>query len=901
MQPPVTSPIAEALERAHRHAPFLAGLIDRLPTVSEALGFGGVAAALKASAGLAMEGAGTAQALRRERQGVALAVAIGDVAGVLPLEQVCAHLTDFADRALHRAIETAIAERTPDAQPAGFVAIALGKQGSRELNYSSDIDPILLFDPDTLPRRPREEPEEAAVRIARRVVELLQTRDADGYVLRVDLRLRPAPEATGLAVPVGGAISYYESLALPWERAAFIRARAAAGDVALGERFLSAIRPFVWRKALDFGAMGEITAISQRIRDHYSRGQALGPGFDLKRGRGGIREVEFFAQIHQLIHGGRDPSLRTPATLDALAALAAAGRIEPGEAERLTGAYRLYRTIEHRLQMVDDRQTHSLPESAEALDNVARLHGLDNGADLVTLLTPHVAEVGRIYDRLDPPKDGAVPQDTEGLHAFLTDLGFPDPAHAARLLTGWRAGRSAAARSPAAQAALEAVLPDLLPELGRAPDPQAAINRFDEMVARLPGTVSLFRLLDAQPAVREMLAVILSQAPALAEDLARRPALLDGLLDATALDLPPSVPDLVANWTRGEQGDDYQATLDRIRVAVGEARFALGAQIVTTTRDPIDAGAGYSRVAEAAVEVLATATTVEFERTHGRVPGGGLVILALGRLGGGILTHASDLDLVYLFTGDFAAESDGAKPLGATQYFNRLAQRVSAALSVPTASGPLYSVDTRLRPSGNQGLLAVSVDSFARYQSESAWTWEHMALTRARVIHGPPAARTEVEAVIGDTLRRPRDETALIADAVKMRRDVATHKPHSGDLDVKLVPGGLVDLEFRTHVEQLRSRKGLTPNLEEALAALIEEDLLPPTTIEDNRLLTRLLVTLRLIAPKSDEPPESARALVARACGAADWASLLAGYHAARQRVSAEWRTIVGEDDAERR
>ncbi|HEX8554841.1 MAG TPA: DUF294 nucleotidyltransferase-like domain-containing protein, partial [Sphingomonas sp.] len=288
-----------------------------------------------------------ARALRMERRALALRLAIGDLAGMLDFEAVTRTLSDFADQALDRAIAAAIAERTPGELPRGFVAIALGKQGSRELNYSSDIDPILLYDPDTLPCRPREEPAEAAVRIAKRVVELLQARDGDGYVLRVDLRLRPSPEATPIALSVGAATAYYEAQALPWERAAFIRARAAAGDVALGQRFLQSIRPFVWRRALDFGAIAEIRDISRRIRDHHAQGQAFGEGYDLKRGRGGIREVEFFAQIHQLIHGGRDPALRAPATRDALAALAAAGRIGEADAAALDRSYVLLRTIEH--------------------------------------------------------------------------------------------------------------------------------------------------------------------------------------------------------------------------------------------------------------------------------------------------------------------------------------------------------------------------------------------------------------------------------------------------------------------------------------------------------------------------------------------------------------------------
>ena len=384
---------AEAIELARAGAPFLAMLLQREAALADALAEGRIdlAAALAVDPDLPV-----AKRLRVQRRRLALTVAIGDLAGAMDLTGVTTALSDFADHALDQAIAAAIAERTPGEPSRGFAAIALGKQGGRELNYSSDIDPILIFDPATFPHRARETPEEAAVRVGRRVLELLQARDGDGYVLRVDLRLRPSPEATPIVLPVGAAIAYYESQALPWERAAFIRARAAAGDLGLGWRFLTAIRPFIWRRAVDFGAVRELRAISRRIRDHHTKGQAFGPGYDLKRGRGGIREVEFFAQIHQLIHGGRDPSLRAPATRDALAALAAAGRIDADEARDLAHAYTLLRTIEHRVQMIDDRQTHVLPEG-EALDRVARLHGLACGAELLASLRPWVERVGRTH------------------------------------------------------------------------------------------------------------------------------------------------------------------------------------------------------------------------------------------------------------------------------------------------------------------------------------------------------------------------------------------------------------------------------------------------------------------------------------------------------------------------
>lgn len=892
MPPGVGPNFTDAIQRARLHAPFLSLLLDREPVLAERLAAGQIDLGFtSAEADMPV-----ARQLRLDRRALALSVAIGDLAGALDLTAVTHALTDFADAALDRAIRAAIAERTPGEEPRGFVAIALGKQGSRELNYSSDIDPILLFDPKTLPHRAREEPEEAAVRIAKRVVELLQARDGDGYVLRVDLRLRPSPEATPIALPVEGAIGYYESQALAWERAAFIRARVAAGDKALGSYFLDAIRPFVWRRGLDFGAIGEIRDLSRRIRDHYASGQRFGPGYDLKRGRGGIREAEFFAQIHQLIHGGRDPALRAPATRDALAALASAGWIGANEAAALARSYTLLRTIEHRVQMVDDRQTHTLP-TGEALDGVARLHGLANGADLVELLREPVATAGRIYDALDDGQAAGLPHEPQALADWLEAAGFAadgeGASKAAARIAGWRAGRYPALRSPAARAALEAVLPVLMPALAGAPDPAAALLRLDVLFERLSSAINILRLLEARPGLATLLATILSHAAPLADALATRPELIDWLIDASAFEPLGSVAELATELGAADEGD-YQALLDTVRRLVGEKRFAVGAQIVAGAADPLDAAGGYARLAEAAIEVLAAGTVAEFARAHGRVPDSELVILAFGRTGGGALTHASDLDLVYLFTGDFAAESDGAKPLGATLYYNRLAQRITAALSVPTAAGPLYPVDTRLRPSGTQGPLVVSVESFARYQREDAWTWEHMALTRARPVFGSPAARAAVTGVIAEVLEGARPERDLPVEAATMRADMAQHKPPAGPLDAKLLPGGLVDLEFTVHLAQLLHRSGFDPDLRVAIPALTAAGALPDGLLTAHDLLTRLLVTLRLVAPDAQEPPPATQALIARALRLPDWPAVLAAFAATRQEVEAAWRGMTG-------
>ena len=883
--------IEDAVRRIQMTSPFLTRLLEQEPAIVESWRVALADPLAAAFAGL--DEAPVARRLRVARRRLALAVALGDLAGAYPLEAVTGWLTAFADRALDIAIAAAITERAPDEAPRGVVALMLGKGGSHELNYSSDIDPILLYDPETLPRARRDDPEQAAQRIARRVVELLQARDGDGYVLRVDLRLRPAPEATPPALPVEAAIVHYESQALAWERAAFIRARAAAGDVALGRRFLETIRPFVWRRNLDFGAIREVQDLSRRIRDHYHEGQAFGPGYDLKRGRGGIREVEFYAQIHQLIHGGRDASLRAPATLDALAALAAAGRIEAGTATALGEAYRLLRTIEHRVQMIDDRQTHELPQGAK-LDAVAALHGVENGAALLELLAPHVERVGHAYDALLPAAEGGLPHGGEALAARLAAAGFAEAEEAAKRIGGWRAGSYPALRSAAAQGALEAVLPGLVEALGAAAEPRAALIRLDGVFAKLPSAVNFLRLLEARPTLTRLTGAILSHAPTLAQALEGRVALLDGLIDASALEPVGSVAAL-AGAMRCDPGIAYEERLDHVRRMVGEKRFALGAQIVAGVADPLESSAGYGRVAEAAVAVAAEAAVESFAEAHGRVPDSELVVLALGRLGGGLLTHASDLDLIFLFTGDWAAESDGRRPLGAVHYYNRLAQRVIAALSVPTAAGRLYEVDTRLRPSGNQGPIAVSLEGFARYQRESAWTWEHMALTRARPVFGSEGAREALAGIIAGVLAGERPERDIAADARTMRAEMAAHKPPQGPLDAKLLPGGLVDLEFAVHTAQLTHRTGFSPDLRVAIAEL--GDRVPTGLGAAHDLLTRLLVTMRLVAPDAAPPGEATRALVARALDLPGWDAVVARLEASRQDVAAAWAQASGERD----
>jgi glutamate-ammonia-ligase adenylyltransferase len=394
----------------------------------------------------------------------------------------------------------------------------------------------------------------------------------------------------------------------------------------------------------------------------------------------------------------------------------------------------------------------------------------------------------------------------------------------------------------------------------------------------------------------------------LSDELARKPELLDTLVDRYALELPGDSAAIMARMRGAAVRDDYEALLDAIRVVTGEIRFALGIQLIEGLADPLDIARALSRTAEAALQLAADATAQEFAAKHGRIAGSELLILGLGRLGGGALTHASDLDIVYLFTGDFAAQSDGPRPLGGTVYYNRLASRVSAALSVPTAQGALYEVDTRLRPQGNQGPLAVSCEAFGKYQREAAWTWEHMALTRARVLYGSQAARAGLGAVLDEVLHAPRDK-AMLRDAVlSMRSEMARHKQPGGPIDAKLMRGGLVDCEFLVHYLQLKGETAggaplaeaqplaLAPDLAVALGGLVAAGLLPADLAQPHALMSRMLVAGRLLAPDGREPPPSAARALARACGFESYAALLEGFGAARLSVAQAWKQILGTD-----
>ena len=802
-----------------------------------------------------------AASLRQAKRAVALATAIADIGGIWTLEQVTAALSDLAEAALHMALahllSTAHAKgelRLPDpGQPelgSAVVVLGMGKLGARELNYSSDIDLILLHDPD------------AGIyhgdgvgafhnRVARGLVGLMEARDAGGYVFRTDLRLRPDPASTPPCMALLPAISYYESMGQNWERAAMLKARPVAGDLALGHEFLAAIRPFVWRRHLDFAAVTDIHAMKRRIDDH--KGTGLGNqedpvarvlGHNVKLGGGGIREIEFLAQTLQLVWGGRDPALRTARTLDALRLLVRAGHLPRRTAGELAAAYRFLRRVEHRLQMVADQQTHTLPDKLEKLSAFAVFMFYPDARSFAVALLRHLKRVRTRYREVFEAvpavaASGVAPLDFSGVGETpeatgrtLVAMGYASPDAVVAAVRGWLGGRVRALRLPRARDLMTGLLPALLEALARQAQPDAALARFDEFLARLPMGVQLLSLFQRHPALLDRIATILGAAPSLADHLARTQSALEGLLDPQARHDP-------VRLMRARLAD--AATLEDaiaiIRATVREEAFAISVAAMEGALDVEAAGMARAALADAALALLLPRVLDDFAARFGRVRGGGMVVVLLGKAGGREMMAGSDLDLMFVYDHPArVSQSTGTRSLPASQWFIRAVHAYVAALTAPDAAGPMFAVDMRLRPSGNKGPVAVSLEGFEKYHAGEAWTWERMALTRARVIAGPAALQRRVAAAIGAAIANAGPPAQIRADAASMRARLLRELPPEGPWDVKLRAGGQIEVEFISQTLQLLHPLATSPTTRLALANLARLGAISP---DDAALLTR--------------------------------------------------------------
>ena len=883
---------------AVREAPALLRLVERGPDEAFALALDPLG---RADPAAAREAVGAL--LRQAKRQAALIAAVADIASLWTLDRVTGALSTVADQVIDFACthlllaaaargELRIAGKTP-AAGSGLVLLGMGKLGGRELNYSSDVDLMVLYDPEAAAYH-SDRAGASYVRLARDLVRLMEERTAEGYVFRTDLRLRPDPAATPLAVSIGAAITYYESMGQNWERAAMIKARPVAGDRALGEQFLREIRPFVWRRHLDFAAVADIHSIKRQIHAHKAAKGAGATialaGHDVKLGRGGIREIEFTAQVLQLIWGGRDPGLRDPTTLGALAALAGAGRIDRRAAADLADAYVFLRNLEHRLQMVADRQTHRLPEDEPGLARIASFMGYPSLAEFAAAFMGHLERVERHYGNFFETSPslslaGAEAQQGDlvftgvetdpGTAATLKRMGFGDPTSVAAMIRAWHHGRPRATRSERARELLTELMPALLTAFSRQSNPDQALARFDRVLARQPAGVQMLSLFRRNPALLERVAGLLGAAPQLADHLAHNAAALDGLLAGSlspaGADPSAGLPALVKDARHLEEA------LEAARRLATERKFEIDAAELEGQLDADAAGELRADLADSAIAALLPRVSADFAERYGRVPGGALAVVAFGKLGGREMLSGSDLDLVLLYDHDAEAteSAGGRKALAPSEYFIRLAPQVVGAITAPGAEGRLWEVDMRLRPSGNKGPVAIRLAGLEQYHRENAWTWERMALTRARAVAGPPALKRRINEVLRAAILKPGAAAVALADAAAMRARMLRELPAEGPWDVKAMPGGLIEVEFIAQALQLahapEEPRLLATTTRTALARLGQHGILPAeeaaVLIAADRLWRTIIGLVRLTIGRSRDAtlPAPAEAAVLRA------------------------------------
>lgn len=761
--------------------------------------------------------------LRALKAEAALLIALCDIGGVWEVTRVTRALTELADASVQSAVRFQLNQEagrgrivpTDRAHPehgSGLIVLAMGKMGANELNYSSDIDLIVFYDRDKTSLAPDIEPGPFFVRVAQGIARILQQRTGEGYVFRVDLRLRPDPASTPVAISTAAALDYYEREGRTWERAAMIKARVCAGDAEAGAGMLAELAPFVWRRHLDFAALADIHDMKRQMHAYKGHSEIAVEGHNIKLGRGGIREIEFFAQTQQLIAGGRHPELRVLRTLDALDVLAEHNWITEAARDELHEAYLFFRKVEHRLQMMADEQTHTLPEDTEGVARLARFLGLASRDAFAAELLPRLNRVQGHYSRLfEGPAEGGRSLDfsrgaeNAALLEQLAAMGFKQPANVAGTVQKWLAGEYRALRAEQSQRAFGSLIDGLITALARTEHPDQAVVQFDRFLEALLRGQRLFSLLDQNRDLVALLALILGIAPRLADMLAQQPQVMDGLIDPRffgALPLRDEISErLAASLADAQSHEDF---LDRLRVFGQENLFLIGVRILSGTVSAQLAGEAFADVAEGISRTVHQEIEKQFVAAHGRIAEQESAIVAMGKLGGREMTAASDLDLILIYDFDHdKPDSDGAKSLHGSQYFARLTHRLISAFTTRTNAGVLYDIDMRLRPSGRSGPVATRLDAFKEYQDNEAWTWEHLALTRARVISGSPQFRKRVEEVIAGVLSQRRDAKVIANDVLEMREAIAAEKGADDVWDIKYARGGTVDVEFVAQYLQL--------------------------------------------------------------------------------------------------
>ncbi|KAA2316801.1 bifunctional [glutamine synthetase] adenylyltransferase/[glutamine synthetase]-adenylyl-L-tyrosine phosphorylase [Pseudooceanicola sediminis] len=930
--PDLDGDLAALIEGTAGCSPYLAGLMAReadwLPGALSAP-LAALAAERDRLSGIAPDQ--IAPELRRGKRRMALLVALADLAGAWPLETVTESLSAFADHCVALAMRAALTAeirraKLPGMQEddletgCGLVALAMGKMGAGELNYSSDIDLIVLYDEGRYGGDAVLEARPALIRATRRMTATLNDITDEGYVFRTDLRLRPDPGVTPVCMGMAAAERYYERLGRTWERAAYIKARPAAGDIAAGARFLEDLRPFVWRRHLDFAAIQDAHDVRLAIRRNKG---FFGPiqlaGHDMKLGRGGIREIEFFAQFHQIVAGGRDPSLRLPGTVPALGQLAERGWIPQDTANVLARHYRSHREVEHRVQMINDAQTHQLPGGAEGLSRLAAFMGRD-AEELGREIKDRLEEVHGVTEAFfapDTPGEkapgtpGAIPAaGADGHRKDGTRTVGQDPAGAAAgqaeveiaideaLVARWRA--YPALSSERARQIFDRLRPQLLHSLSRAARPDEALVAFDGFLRGLPAGVQLFSMFQANPQLIDLLGDITGTAPDLALYLSRNSAVFDAVIGGGFFTEWPGEDALCKELSRVLQiEEDYERKLDAARRWVKEWHFRIGVHHLRGLVAPKEAGHEYAELASVVLRVLWPVVQTEFATRHGPPPGRGAAVMGMGSMGAGRLNARSDLDLIVIYDAAGQETSQGRRPLASRTYYARLTQALVTALSAPMAEGRLYEVDMRLRPSGSQGPVATSWQSFRDYQETQAWTWEHLALTRARVIAGPEALSNDIMTFRRDLIARGRASGPVLRDVAEMRSRIAAAKGTRTIWDVKTGPGRNQEIELMAQAGGLIAGdpdgwigEGLNLAVKSGWMRTAESDALLSTY----RLLWNIGQVGKLLSGKAldpDEIGEGGRALLLRDTGAETIEALQAQVAASTEAAAAAIDAIL--------
>lgn len=774
--------------------------------------------------------------LRQEKNKIALLIAFGEITGLITGKQAMEYLSIFADLTITKATEFALKyyhknklivleDESNPFHNSGLIVLAQGKLGSFELNYSSDIDLCIFFEDEKIEYKGRKNLQQQYIQIAKDITDILSRRTADGYVFRVDMRLRPDPASNPLAVSLDKAEIYYFTIGQNWERAAMIRSRLVCGDEESYEIFKGFMDKNIWRKSLDFETIEDIHSIKRQIDSK----QGIHPkklfGYNLKLGKGGIREIEFFVQTQQLIWGGRKPNLRKRGTVEALKALEEVGEIDTEATNELEEVYGFYRMVEHRLQMVNDEQTHSLPKDLEKMEEIAKFCGFENKDIFINKFIEKISIVQKYYSKLfeTSPELTANLGGENGSLIFtgasnhpdtldtLKKLNYQEPEKISEVIRGWHYGRYNCTEKARSRAVLTKLIPSIVADFSKSADPDNAFIRFDEFLSRLPKGSQIFSMLAANPTILKLLAEIMGGYPKIAKNLTKNVFLLDYVLAPEFYSNLPKIGQLEKNLDENlRERKDIEEIYETIKDWANDRKFRVGIQLIRNQASIEETFRNLTNIAEVAISKITEKTIENFEAEIGHIEGGDFAVIAMGKLGSRELTFESDLDLVFVYEHDeniFTVESSNVTPIS---YYTRIANKIIYALSSISVTGKLYDVDLRLRPLGDSGPVASNLKTFDEYynnqnqQNSNAWLWEYLVLTKARVIGKNIEFNKKVEEIIKRKLNFEWEAEEFDKEIEYIYTKFRDSKKIISEFDIKNTVGGLFDLEFLVRYLQLK-------------------------------------------------------------------------------------------------